>query len=300
VKFLLFIFASILIYSCQPDSSTGRQAKAGFGIWKINDSTVQIHKYNKAGLLDSTLKIWYHCKNGKSDLRFTSLVTREYDSLGELTAEKFFDFSSHSKKWNLTGSIIKKYDKKGNLLLEVEHEIKDSRNTMSRLDKSWYNSNNQQIIRLEVRKNIEPDPDNWTIDSVLAHSNDAQAWKYDTTIIKYSYDESGNLVTATYGSPENPTEQVLTSIYSNGIKQRTVSTTADGDTDVIYKYEKDGELIRETVDYRTQLPYSLDTSWHKGNNVIKRISYDTKSHFKLMQLFKYDEKGNQIVEITYR
>lgn len=299
MKYLLFILAAFLIYSCQSDSPTSGQAKAGLGIWEIKDSTVQFHKYNKEGLLDSTIKIWYHFKNGNSDLHLTTLVTREYDTLGELKTEKFFDYSSRLNKWKLTGTDIKKYDKKNNIVIDEEFEVKNSKNVLSRLDKRWYNSNNQQIIQFEVRQKIEADPKNWTIDSALAHFNDEQVLKYDTTITKYTYNGSGALVTMTYGSPGHPTDEILTTIYSKGIKQRTVSTTAEGDTSIIYKYEKDGELTRETEDYKRHLPFSIDTTWYKGNNEVKRVSYDTKSHFKMMKLLKFDEKGNQIEEITY-
>jgi hypothetical protein len=290
---------SIFIYSCQLNSPAGRRAKLGFGTWDISDSTVQFHKYNKTGLLDSSLKVWYHFKNGHSDLHLNTLVTREYDSLGELKTEQSFNYLSHSNKWSLTSKDIKKYDKKGNIVLDVELDVKNSKNIMSSLTKRLYNSNNQEIIRFEVRQKMELDPPNWTIDSALAHYDDEQVLKYDTSKISYSYDGSGMLVTETYSRPEHPAEETLSSTYSEGIKQSTISTTSTGDTNTIYTYTKEGNLLRETKDYKTYLPHSIDTTWFRGNNKVKSVSYYIKSHLKRLKLYKYDAKGNQIGEITY-
>jgi hypothetical protein len=300
IKILIFISTGIFICSCHDQSRTGGQMKANFGTWEILDSTVQFHTYKKTGLLDSTLKIWYHFRNNKADLHFNTLVTREYDSNGNLKAEKSFDYSNKSNKWDLTGKNIQKYDSKGNMVLDVELNVKNSKSTISTLNKRMYNAKNQEIVRFEIRRKFEPNPKNWTFDSVLTHFDDKKIAKYDTMVTSSFYDGNGFLVTETFGSPEHPTEQTLSSTYSQGIKQITFSTTEKGDTNIVYRYDRDGDLIRETREYKKILPYSIDTTWYRGSKEVKRVHYDQNSHFKEMKLYRYDVKGNKIGEITYK
>lgn len=299
MKFLIFILSGVFICSCHDHSQTGSQRNADFGSWTIFDSTVQFHTYKKTGLLDSTLKVWYHFRNGNPDMHLNTLITREYDSAGNLNAESSFDYPNKLSKWDLAGRNIKKYDAKSNMVLDVEYDVRNSKNIMSSLSKRVYNLKNQEIVRFEVRRNLEPDPANWTLDSVVAHFNDKKIVKYDTSIISSSYDGNGFLVKETHGNPEHSTEHILYSTYSQGIKQTTVITTANGDTTIVYKYDKDGDLIRETKDYRKILPYTIDTTWYRGTQVVKRVLYFKKSHFKEMRLFRYDVKGNEIGEISY-
>jgi hypothetical protein len=300
MKLLAFILISFFACSCHDNSRTGGQVRAEFGTWKILDSTVQFHTYTKTGLLDSTFEVWYHFRNGRADLHLNMLITREYDSVGNLKAEKSFDYLNKSNKWDLTGKNYKKYDSKGNMILDIELDVKNSKSIMSSLNKRIFNSKNQEISRLEVRERFESDPKTLTFDSLLAHFDDKKIAKYDTFLISSSYDGDGFLVTEKFGSPGHPARQIISSTYSQGIKQIAFSTTANGDTNIVYRYEKDGDLIRETRQYMKVLPYSVDTTWYLGNQVVKRIRYDQQTQFKEMKFYKYDVKGNKIGEMTYQ
>lgn len=195
----------------------------GPGIYRI--VPLNINTYTKSGLLDSTLKIWYYYRNGKIAGNLTTLVIRAYDASGKSTEERSFDYLNKVNKWDLTGKNIINYDAKGNLLFDVALDIKNSKNTISRLYKMMYIQNNQEIIRFEIRRRLEPDDlKEFNVDSALAHYNDEKRIQYDTTVVSSTYNSSGNRVTETYSSQGKQTKQILSSIYSQGAKEITYSS----------------------------------------------------------------------------
>ncbi|HEV2481036.1 MAG TPA: hypothetical protein VGS79_15270 [Puia sp.] len=270
----------ILMSSCKDHLKSLDPENPTYPVWNIYDSTAQIHKYLPSGLLDSTLKTWYRFQNGTPVDHIDMLITRTYDAAGKLTEEQDFTYSKRSKKWMLDGKNIKKYDTKGNMILNVSSDIKNSRSTMIEMTKLEYNQNNQEIHRMEIRKDLE-EPSNWNLDSVIAHENDTKPPKYDTTLISSSYDSDGNLVKKIDGNPKNPNTETLSTIYAHGIKKLTYGINPSGDTILDYRYEKDGNLLKQITDYRKPVfDGQSDTIWYSGNRTVKRVDINKKLHFR--------------------
>jgi hypothetical protein len=228
------------------------------------------------------------------------LISRAHNSAGKITEESSFTHSERSQAWILDGKNIKKYDSSGNMVLEIAFNVRNSKSTMSTTTKLTYNRNNQEILRIEVRRKLD-EPSNWNLDSVKAHFNDNTIPKYDTSMISSFYDSDGNLVKEIYGNPEEPNREVLSTIYAHGTKKVTYGINPHGDTILVYRYAKDGDLLMRTTDYRTPaFEGQTDTTWYRGNKIVKRVNIDNKMNFRMMKVNSYDEKDNEISEVNYK
>jgi hypothetical protein len=298
----LTVFAIVfLTFSCHIIEQKNGPLDGSPALWDIKDSIVQIHSYNKNGLADSTFQIWYHFRHGKTDLHTKSLITRVFDGRGKLMEEGYFDYLKKSGTWVPNGRTVQKYDSKGNIVLHVETDIKNSKSRLSRLVKSVYNQKNQEILRFELRRKLELEPD-WNIDSALVHADDdLKDINYDTVIVSSTYGRDGNLVMRSYGSPGHPAESAVITTYSRRVREADFCLNADGDTITIYRYESEGDLVRKIrEDKRTRLKYETDTVWYRGDKEVRRVNYNNKMHTKQMMVYWYDVKGSEIGRAGYR
>lgn len=247
------------------------------------DSTVYRHTYTKNGLLDSTIEIWYHFRDGIQDLSLTTLIGREYNEKGLLKEVRTYNYSEEKRTKQLKARNTKEYDIRGNLILNVELEVDGSKSKLSTLSKSSYNSNNQEVVRFGIREDF-------------LHKG-----HYDTLITSYTYDREGHVVTETYGNPEQQDRSMSTTAYANGMKVATYITKKNGDTTVVYNYTQEGDLVRKTPRYIHEAdPRFLDTVWYHGDKVVKSVNLLIDSHQKMMKRRKYDAKGNKIIELNYK
>jgi hypothetical protein len=281
MRSFLLLLSAILAGACHDRSHNSPLPDAGATTWQIHDSTVQFHTYTSAGLLDSTFKTDYLFRRGKVVLDIRTLITRQYDKKGKLTEEQSFNYLDRSKTWDPESRTTKKYDPKGNLILDIAFDIKNAKSTIYTLKKRIYNLNNQEIIRFEIHQQLETS-------------------KYDTFIISSTYDENGHRVTETYGRPGIPTEEVLFSTYAQGLKTMTYSMNANGDTNNIYRYDKEGGLTRRTTQHKKKSIYDgIDTTWYEGDRIVKWVHYNNKPHNREMCVYQYDAKGNEVRKISY-
>lgn len=266
------------------------------------DSTVQIHSYSKRGLLDSSLEIYYHLRYGQPDLHLNTLITRVYDRQGHLIEERSFDYREKAKKWELAGKHIMTYNQNGNLITDATIDIKKSKSTLFRFAKMVYNQHQQEILRFEMIQRIEDDSNFMNVDSALAHIDDVKIPRYDTTVIATIYDSSGNPVTRTSGRPGARGESVSYTTYIYGMKTACYFVNAaTGDTTAIDRYDKDGGLTRKVAVYRTAGRENMaDTSWYQGDKRARSVHYSYQPRSKLMTVWQYDAKGNEIRQINYR
>jgi hypothetical protein len=299
---VLALLIMIVLCSCNLPSSKRGPAAAGFGDWNIYDSTVQVHSYTKAGLLDSSLEIYYHLRYGQPDLHLNTLITRVYDTEGHLVEERTFDYRQRTNQWELAGRHVMTYDQKGNLITDATIDIKKSKSTLFRFSKMVYNQHRQEILRFEKMRRIEVDSNEKNLDSAVAHMDDVKIPKYDTTLVSSIYDSTGNLVTQTIGSPGATAESVSYTTYVHGMKTACYFVhAATGDTTLIYRYDKDRGLSREIVVYRMAGPMDgADTCWYRGDKEVKSVRYYYRSRSKLMTVWQYDAKGNEIRQMHYR
>jgi len=297
-KGLAFFAIVFLMCSCHNIERKNGQPVGGSGLWDISDSTVRIHTYNRNGLADSTLEIWYDLQHGRKNLSVNTLVTRIFDDKGKLIEERNFGYLKKSGTWELDGRTVQKYDLRGNIVLHVETDIKNSKSRLSRLVKSVYDQKNKEVLRFELRRRIELEPD-WNIDSALAHADDdLKSVDYDTVIVSFTYDREGNLLTQSYG---RPAESMVTTTYSHGVREADFCLDAEGDTTVIYRYEREGDLVRKVRKIPgSRLNSEMDTCWYKGDKIVKRVDYDHKMHTRQLQMYWYDGKGNEIGRARYR
>jgi hypothetical protein len=295
------LLIGIVFYSCHLPSSRRGQAAAGFGYWNIIDSTVQIHSYTKGGLLDSSLQIFYHLRYGEPDLHLNTLVTRVYDKEGRLIEERSFGYLERTKQWKLAGRHVITYDQKGNLVTDATTDTKKSKSTLFHFSKMVYNQHRQEILRFEKVQRIEVDSNEMNLDSAIAHMDDVKMAKYDTTLVSSMYDSAGNLVVQTFGRPGATAKSVSYTTYEHGKKTACYFVNAaTGDTTGFDRYDKDGDLTRKVVVYRTMGPFvGTDTCWYRGDKEVKSVQYYYRSRHKQMTVWQYDAKGNEIRRMDY-
>ncbi len=293
MKVNIILLIAIIFTSCNGTSQQKAQSKTVDEDWNVAKVIIQEHSYNKQGLLDTTHRIENYYVNGQIGEVINFLVIRSYDTKSNLVSEKTFQV--FKKKNELSEEKLFKYDEKNNLILETDK----FENVVSTIIKTDYNSNNQKIQETTIQKSLEDIPKNWNLDSAVAHHNDKQAPHYDTSIIGFEYDIKGKLTKQFYKNSNKEIVETLTTLFSNRQKTLTFGISSNGDTTSICNYEKQGNLIAE-IRHDKINPFSIDTSLYDGSKVIQTVFIDRKINFRRKETYKYDDKGNEIENISYK
>lgn len=290
--FKIVLFAT-LIYSCNSPTKNNEQKETPEENWQITTKITKAHSYNKFGLLDTTYETHYFYVNGEVGVVINTFIIRNYDIRNNLIKEKTFQVE---KENILTDEKEMKYDFKNNLI----EEITKSDNVVNSIIKIQYNTLNQEINRISIRKILEATPEGWNLDSAVAHKDDTKKTpRYDTSVIIFSYDKQGNQISETTSNTRNKTKITLASLYANGQKTLSYELDENGDTITVIKYQKEGNLIRKTVNTIVE-PTNSFTTWYNGNKEIKSIFIDSKNYYKSKETYQYDEKGNEIESVHYK
>ena len=277
----LFLYASLL-YSCNGTSQQKGEEKENDENLQIANKTNLINTYTKSGLLDISYKIDSIYLKGKFVMANNYFITREYDSNNNLLREKTFV----SEINELTEETIFSYDSKNNLISEIHKSFE----TTISITKMYYNEHNQETKRIEMHNTRSGVPE---LD-IKKQSNPL----FDTIIKVNFYDQQGNLIKQIASNPNNVVQFSLFTIYVNGQKTSGYEVDENSDTITIFKYKKSGNLIEETAVPKSD-PNSYFNSWYDGKKIVKNIFYDSNTNKKFMEIYKYDEKGNQVENITY-
>ena len=188
-----------------------------------------------------------------------------------------------------------RYDAHNNLILSTDKYD----DVIDQIVNTSYNRNNLKQEEVLVRIKYDSIPKDWNADSIIAFHNNRRNLHYDTSIISYQYDLNGKLLKKIYKSKNRDIEETLTTLYSDTSKTFTYGINSRNDTVSITKYEKQGNLIAE-IERRTHDLLSADTILYDGNKKVEQTVIDKKYNHKKKETFKYDSKGNEIENITYK
>lgn len=284
------ILVIVIFTSCNGLSQQKPKSEPSEINWEITRKVIQEYSYTKSGLIDTTYKTEYFYLKGQIGDSIKQFITNDYDN-NNLTRQKEFEIININV---LSEDISKNYDSKNNLILE----IKRTDGVITSITKYIYNNLNQEIKKIEILKALEPYPKNWNFDSAVAHHNDKKSHpRYDTSVIKSSYDNQGNLTRQAYcRADEIPVETLLT-LYSNGQKSITYGISPRGDTTSVYKYEKEAGLTKEIRETKIDPSFKL-TTWYDRINKVKEIMIS--HNMRSMKTYRYNEKGNEIENISYK
>jgi hypothetical protein len=293
MKQLFKLFLPLIFLACQSTSSHEMQPKVNSENWQIITITTQNHVYNKLGLLDTTFQALNYYLNGHYGTTYNSVILRKYDNNYNLINEKNFQILKTKNIFSQESLFV--YDANKNLILTTDK----SNNVIDEIVKTFYNSNKQKQEEVIVRIKYDSIPKNWNADSIIAYHDNKRNLHYDTSIISYQYDQNGKLSKQIYKSPSQEVEETLTTLYSDTSKTFTYGINSRNDTVSLTKYEKQGNLIAETT-RRIYDPLSTDTILYDGNKKVEEIRIDKKNNHKSKMTYKYDSKGNEIENITYK
>ena len=272
-----------MLYSCNGTSRQKEEVKAIGENLRIKNKTTLSNTYTKSGLLDISYKTDSMFFKGKFAIAISSTIKRDYDNRNNLLTEKTFEDGQANE---LLEEKIFSYDGKNNLISEID---KSNGITIS-ITKMSYNEHNQEIKRIEMRNKQADDP---TLD-LKDQSNPL----FDTLVIANFYDQQGNLIKQTNSNSSNVVQFNLFTFYTNGQKTIGYEVDENSDTMTIFKYKKVGDLIEETVVPKPE-PNTYITTWYDGKKKVKSVFYDSNINKKIIEIYKYDENGNEIEKITY-
>lgn len=293
MKFNVILLATIFFISCNGTSQQTEQQKDIEQNWQVSQVLTQKHSYNKLGLLDTTLQIRDVYVNGESGVVMNFLITRKYDNVNNLISKKTFQV--FKKKNELSEEVFYNYDAKNNLVLLTEK----FENVVSKIIRNTYNDKNQKIEEMNIQKRLDETPEGWNLDSAIAHHGDKKTPHYDTSIISYQYDIKGNIINKIYKNSNRDIVETITTIYSGNKKKVSYGINQMGDTVSITNYKQNGNLIAEINQDKNNLLYT-ETNLYDGTKLIEAISIDKRMNFNRKETYKYDNKGNEIENISYQ
>ena len=293
MKFNIILLTTIFFFSCNGTSQHKEEQKGNEQNWQIAQVLKHEHSYNKFGLLDTTLRIQDMYVNGASGVVINFLITRKYDNVNNLISKKTFQLFKNKNE--LSEEVLYNYDAKNNLVLLTEK----FQNVVSKIIRNTYNDKNQKIEEMNIQKTVEETPEGWNLDSAIAHHNDKKTPHYDTSIISYQYDIKGNTINKIYKNSNREIVETITTIYSGNKKKVSYGINQMGDTVSITNYKQSGNLITEINQDKNNLLYT-ETNLYDGTKLIETISIDKRMNFNRKETYKYDNKGNEIENISYQ
>lgn len=293
MKFNVILLATIFFISCNRTSQQSEPQKANEQNWQVAQVLTQVHSYNKLGLLDTTHRVQDVYVNGVSGVVMNFLITREYDNRNNLIIKKTLQV--FKKNNELSEEVLYKYDAKNNLALVTEK----FENVVSKIIRNTYNDKNQKIEEMKIQKGVEEHPEGWNLDSAVAHHGDKTIPHYDTSIISYQYDKNGKLLNKIYRNSNHEIVETITTLYSGNQKTLTYGINEKGDTVSITNYKQKGNLMTEINHDKNNLLYT-DTNLYDGDKLIEAVSIDKRTNFNRKETYKYDNRGNEIENISYK
>jgi hypothetical protein len=293
MKFNVILLATIFFISCNGTSQQSEPQKSNEQNWQVAQVLTQVHSYNKLGLLDTTHRVQDVYVNGVSGVVMNFLITREYDNRNNLISKKTFQV--FKKKNELSEEVLYKYDAKNNLVVVTEK----SENVVSKIIRNTYNDKNQKMEEMKIQKGFEEHPEGWNLDSAVAHHGDKIIPHYDTSIISYQYDTKGNPINKIYKNSNRDIVETVTTLYSDSQKTLTYGINEKGDTVSVTNYKQNGNLITEINHDKKNLLYT-NTNLYDGDKLIETVSIDKRMNFNRKETYKYDNKGNEIENISYK
>ena len=88
-------------------------------------------------------------------------------------------------------------------------------------------------------------------------------------------------------------------VFSDKQKTQTFGVNSNGDTVSITNYTKHGNFVTEINHDKNNLLYT-ETNLYDGTKLVESISIDKRMNFNRKETYKYDNKGNEIENISYK
>lgn len=270
--------------------------------WQIFQKTNKVHSYTKSGLLEKTMQTDSLFINGKFGEILSSQVLRQYDIKNNLIKEITFQLFDDGKK-EMNEEKLYKYDTNGNLINETDKYD----GSLDYAFSANYDKKNRKVKEVIIRKNsgIEKATKNWAYDTTIIISeygvNDSlsrQTYRRSGSPLKISffiYDSTGKLISQVVRNNAGDTLSIFTNEYLNGEKNYSFEIRFPEDTTSIHKFEKDGDLVKETIFNKL----GTETCWYLSDK-LQKITTNSKQFGKTMYTYKYDAKGNEIESILYK
>lgn len=241
----------------------------------------KIEEYNFLGKIDSVIQFSYHAiAKDTTVVRWNNIYDKKYlitfDSKNRII-EKFV--------YNYPNKIIGLYNYKYNGDNIIEEKSIDALHNITYIINLKYDKNNRLIEKISSPKNGTIDK--WVI--LNDYSQNTAIWKY----VDSSNNDSENIDFKQY--------------YKNG----QIVKVEDNEHIRIYNYNENGKLINYTLDDRFK-PITIDNGkvdspiyfiefhYDIHSNILSKISmYHGKIEEEKTFVYKYDEKGNWIIQIEY-
>ena len=93
--------------------------------------------------------------------------------------------------------------------------------------------------------------------------------------------------------------QTLTTLFSGSDKTLTFGINTKADTISITHFKKNGNFITEINQDKINILYT-HTNLYDGDKLIEAVSIDKRMNFNRKETYKYDNKGNEIENISYK
>jgi hypothetical protein len=292
MKVRLTLTISILLCSCGATTTENDRALRSDENWEITKHTFTTNRYNASGLLDTSYQTILFYQMGMVLDTIKSLIVRKYDQ-NRLTNEIDFTLEKDGSK-TLSNETVKHYDPKGNLTTEITR----SRSNMFFKTVNKYNDDGKVTKSINIFQKMNDNPNDYNLDSAVAHRHDKKKFQYDTTISTFEYDVKDNLIRVIVSDTKQIVREVSITQYSGHEKIFSFSITPDGDTTAKHIFKREGTLIKEIANVKEL--GSIDTIWHDNDKIAKIISHNSAMKMKHKLVIKYNDKGDEIESISYK
>jgi len=291
MKVCLFLLIAVALTSC--NGVPGPSAKSAEPIkpWQKKIVRRQKHTYTQSGLLDTTYRVEDYYVNGQLGATMDFLIIRTYDNKDNLMRERTFQFIK--KKRIFSEETLFEYDAKNNLILKTNIFQK----VLGEMSKFKYNDFGQKVEEIKIQKLPDIMPENWNMDSLLAHHSDKIIHHYDTLTIAYGYNTNGDIVGEVY-KKANKIDYKLITLFSKNLKALTFEINSKGDTISITRYERNKDLMIEIKNDKRANLYT-DTTIFSKNLKLQSTVINSALSYRHKDAFKYDERGNEIEYISF-
>lgn len=285
MKLLPALLISTLISACGPAALKNPEPTEEK--WEINRHTYTLHKYNSRRLPDSSFKTTHLYQMGMLLDSFKSVVVRKYKD-GKLVNQKEFSLYPDGTK-RLSNELIKTYNSKGNLVEEINMMGEE----MIFKTTDYYNEEGKKVKSRMISKRTGVDPDDYNLDSAIAHRNVKKTAIYDTTIITTDYRANHTRMVKT--DARGKVLEISFPEYSGDTLVSDLVLAPAGDTLSKLVSYKEGEYLVQVHEHRKL--GSVDTTWIYKGNIVKSIGRASGMKYKSVKY--YNDKGDEIESIDY-
>jgi hypothetical protein len=279
MRFILTLAILALLFSCNWTSSKEEKIVQNDDSWQLSDRTATLQTYTSTNLLDTSFKTIYFYTKGNFFDSINSIVVRHYDN-DKLTDTKDYTVAKDGSK-KLSSEIIKKFDAIGNMILEAHKFDNDIVYKSTKL----YNDKRQLVRSVNIMKKEDVDSDR----NIKFH--------YDTSISNFFYDERGNQISSIITDIKGKNIGTTMSQYSGHDKTFSCRINAQGDTTSKSIYSTERGLVKEVSEMKEI--YNIDTIWLDKEKITKIIGYNYKKKTKHKTTITYNDKGDEIENISY-